>query len=667
MPSRFNSSRLRFRKYKTDLKEKRTSEKPASAPISGAPASDAGDHRAPKRQRSFFVLFREFWRMASGFHASIGFALVTVTVSTGLGLLPPYATKIVVDNVLGDVPLTSAVSRWLPADRQHLLATVAVGILVLTFISLAIGMMGRWQATKTTVRIKPLIRRRLFDHTMRLPLHRIYQIKTGGSASLLREDTGAIGDLVFSMIYNPWRAVVQLTGSLVILAWVDWRLLVGSMIFLPLVYFTHQLWISRIRPLYRDMHATRQYIDGHATEAFGGIRVVRSFGRQRSETGRFIRNDQFRARQESHVWWWARAVDLSWSILIPAASAGLLWYGGSRVLEGKLTIGDLFLFLTYLMMLLDPVAVLAQSATGFQTSLAGLDRVLDVLAEPTEMPSRPGAVVVQPNQVRGRITLRDVGFMYPGTTTPVLQDINLEVNAGEMIALVGPSGAGKTTFCNLVARFYDPSSGAIELDGRDLRDITSDSYRQLLGIVEQEIFLFDGSVAENIGYGRRDATMDQIMHFAQLANAHDFITKFERGYDTVIGERGVKLSGGQRQRLAIARALLANPRILILDEATSNLDTENERLIQHSLQQLMKGRTSFVIAHRLSTIIHADRIVVLEGGKITETGTHAELMATSGRYQHMVHVQTEPVAPPMHHNGQPRPAPVPKASDAAVN
>jgi len=656
MPSRFQSSRLRFRQYKRDLKQKRTSDKPASATMSGSSPSDAGDHRAPKRQRSFFLLFGEFWKMAAGFHSRIVFALLTVTISTGLGLLPPYATKIVVDNVLGSEPLPEFIARWLPSDRQHLLAAVAVGIVVLTFISLVIGMMGRWQATKTTVQIKPLIRRRLFDHTMRLPLHRIYQIKTGGSASLLREDTGAIGDLIFSMIYNPWRAVVQLIGSLVILSWVDWRLLVGSMIFLPLVYFTLQLWISRIRPLYRDMHSTRQYIDGHATEAFGGIRVVRSFGRQRSETGRFIRNDQFRARQESHVWWWARAVDMSWSILIPAASAALLWYGGSRVLDGKLTIGDLFLFLTYLMMLLDPVAVLAQSATGFQTSLAGLDRVLDVLAEPTEMPSRPGAIVLEPAQVRGRITLRDVGFVYPGTTTPVLQNINLDVKPGEMVALVGPSGAGKTTLCNLVARFFDPTSGAVELDDRDLLDITADSFRQLLGIVEQEIFLFDGTVAENIGYGRREATMKQIIHFAQLANAHDFITKFERGYDTVIGERGVKLSGGQRQRLAIARALLANPRILILDEATSNLDTENERLIQHSLQQLMKGRTSFVIAHRLSTIAHADRILVLEGGQITEMGTHAELMARSGRYQHMVHVQTDPAVAAPTKNGAPAPA-----------
>ncbi len=297
------------------------------------------------------------------------------------------------------------------------------------------------------------------------------------------------------------------------------------------------------------------------------------------------------------------------------------------------------MFLVYLTMLLDPLATIAASAVGFQNNLAGLDRILDVLETDEELPTRENATRLVEGTVEGALSIRDLSFTYPGSEAVVLNGINLNIEAGETVALVGRSGAGKTTLTNLIARFYDPISGSILLDGRDLRDIQLESYRQLLGIVEQDVFLFDGTIRDNIAYARRRASDEEVTQASEAAAADEFIRRLPDGYESVIGERGVKLSGGQRQRLAIARAILANPRILILDEATSNLDSESERLIQRSLAELLENRTAFVIAHRLSTITGADKIVVMDDGRIVEVGTHEQLLQRGGTYRDMVHLQ----------------------------
>ena len=662
MASFMRSSRRRFTDYRSKLKLRAKRKATAGdTTIPAAPHDPVDGKKHNPRSRTFRKLLSEFWGLLDGFQGTLGVVLVALGISTLLGLVPLYGTKVVFDSVLREQPLPVRLPGWihLPTDRWALLKVVAVVMVALAAGSELFSLWSRWQTTRMTKRVQVSVRKKVFDHAVRLPLHRVYELKSGGVASILREDAGGVAELIFSMFYNPFRAIIQLLGSLIVLAFVDWRLLLGSLALLPTVWLTHRTWINRIRPIFRDIRATRQQIDSHATEAFGGMRVVRSFSRQQSEAATFTRNGHLMARQEILVWWWSRGIDVAWSVLIPFASALLLYYGGHRVLadmdklkvglilpKDALTVGDLVMFLAYLTALLGPIAALASSATALQNSLSGLDRVLDLLAEPLEMPSKPGAVTVHRDTVAGRISLQGVSFAYNGATTPVLHDINLEVLPGEMIALVGPSGAGKTTLCNLIARFYDPTEGAVRLDAVDLRDITAESYRRLLGIVEQDTFLFDGTIAENIAYGRRGATPAEITHAAELANAHEFISKLPEGYESVIGERGVKLSGGQRQRLTIARAILADPRILILDEATSNLDTESERLIQGSLQTLMAGRTSFVIAHRLSTIANADRILVLENGRIAEQGRHDELMQASGRYRAMVDLQTSPPPAP---------------------
>ncbi|MCC6508042.1 MAG: ABC transporter ATP-binding protein [Pirellulaceae bacterium] len=606
-------------------------------------APDADSRSKKERTRSSWQLLRQFWGQLAGHQHQVLFALATLTVSTLLGLIPPAGTKVAIDYVLTDPPLPVPgwLARWLPSTSpMGLLWIIACGVCLVTLVRTAIHLWGRWYATKAVNLVQADIRRRVFSHAMRLPLHRVQALKSGGATSLIREDAGGIADLIFNMLYNPWQAIIQLLGSLFVLLIVDWRLMLGGLLLLPAVWVTHRTWIYRVRPLYKDIRTRRQQIDGNTTETFGGIRVVRTFARDKSETNRFTRGTHLVARQQLMVWWATRLIEVVWEVLIPLASTALLLYGGWQILQHDLTLGDLMMFLVYLTMLLGPIASIASSAMSFQNNLAGLDRVLDLLEEEPESTASDGGIEVVRSAVAGAMEFRNVSFRYPGSEKSVLEDISFSVPPGWMVALVGRSGAGKTTLCNLVSRFYTASEGAVLLDGRSLAEIKLESYRRLLGVVEQDVFLFDGTVRENIAYGRRSASDVEVGLAAQAAAAAEFIESLPEGYDTWIGERGVKLSGGQRQRLAIARAILADPRILILDEATSNLDSESERLIQTSLQRLLKGRTSFVIAHRLSTITHADLILVLDAGRIVERGTHQQLVAKGGLYQKMLVLQT---------------------------
>ena len=676
MPPRRQSSRARYADYTRRRRDDRAWA--TSSPEEKGPKKDR-----LKRSRSFFDLFRSFWTLlrgdGGGHRRAVYLALCTVSIVTVIGLAIPASTKVTIDYILTDNPGPSGFPAWVrdavPFDATSreawlwALGTVMVG---LALIGVLLGTVGRWQMTRVTKQIQTHLRQMAFAHAVTLPLHRIHHHKSGGMASLLREDAGLAGELLFSMIYNPWRAVVQLAGTLTILAFVDWRMLLGAFLLVPAVWVTHKTYIARIRPFYRDQKLVRQNIDSTTTEAFGGMRVVRGFGRERAESGRFTGAQHYMTRIEVATWWWSRVIEVAWAVLIPVASSAVLIYGGTRVVRGDLTIGDVMMFSTYLLMLLGPLETLTSTATSIQSNLAALDRVLDLLAEDPEFGGKRDGLPVSRAASHGRIELRDVWFSYPkaakrttaetaGTAAadapagangaavpappaepePVIRGVSLAIAPGETIALVGPSGSGKTTLCNLIARFYDPSRGSVFLDGVDLRDVDVTAYRSVLGIVEQDVFLFDGTIADNIAYARRDASDAEIEDAARAANADGFIQDLDKGYDTVVGERGVRLSGGQKQRIAIARALLADPLILILDEATSNLDSESEALIQRSLQTLVRGRTCFVIAHRLSTVRTADRIVVMEAGRVIEVGSHDQLLALGGRYADLLRLQVE--------------------------
>lgn len=653
MIGRIRSSRARYLEYSREKLRRGYSPK-AHRTLPKDVAARDGQPAESRKRRGTWELIGAFWQHLRSHRRALWIVLFTSAVATLVGLLPPYGMKLIFDNVFSGKSLPSPIASLLfvPATPASLLWTVVLAMFALSVISVVTRTISNSIAYRLQQHLILRARRRLLNHTLQMPLHRLRQITSGGMAFIVRHDANAVGDLVVFLVYEPWKAIIQLAGCFVVLAWVDWRLLGGSLAMLPVLYLAQRTRVGRIRDMAEDALAQDQRLDGQTAELFGGIRVIRSFGRESTVTARMLRRHHFVYRLQLLSWWLYRSVDVGWMILIPLASALLLGVGGARVLRdaarvasGEIvpaqafTVGSLVMFLAYLAWLLNPLAALARSSTHLQNAFAGVNRFLDVLEEPIEIASRGPVSGPRSVSYQGAVALDDVWFTYPGSAEASLCGISLNVPAGHTVALVGPSGAGKSTLTNLIARFYNPDRGTVRLDGLDVREIDVRLFRRTLALVEQDIFLFDGTIGENIACGNRLASREQVIEAAKRAHAHEFIADLPQGYDTPVGEGGHRFSGGQRQRIAIARAMLAEPRVLILDEATSHLDPENERLIQQSLASLMAGRTCFVIAHRLSTIRHADQILVIENGRITERGRHDELMLGSGRYRRMVELQ----------------------------
>jgi subfamily B ATP-binding cassette protein MsbA len=481
------------------------------------------------------------------------------------------------------------------------------------------------------------IRQQLFGHLMRLPIG--FHLKNPSSRMMSRviNDVNWIQNAVSGVLKDLFQQSLTFLVLLGVIFYQNWRLSLFAIVAIPLSASLMVRYGNRLRQIAASGQERTADMTTALQETLTGVRIVKGFTRESAEDQRFARFNEayFRTNMKS------TQVSAITSPVLEAVGvigvAGIIWYGGSQVIQGVMTPGTFFSFLTAVFLMYTPIKRLASANNTIQQALSAAERVFAVLDVPTEAARDTGERDL--SGVRSTIELRDVTFRYDGVEALALDALSLTVRAGEVLAIVGSSGAGKTTLVNLIPRFYDPTSGAILIDRVDLREIRLAALRRQIGIVSQETLLFDDTVRNNIAYGKDDAVMDAITEAARAAYAHDFIMRLPNGYETLIGENGVKLSGGERQRLAIARALLRNPPILILDEATSSLDTESERMVQMALANLMKGRTTFVIAHRLSTVQRADRIAVLDRGRLVEMGRHDELLALGGTYQRLYQMQ----------------------------
>ncbi len=630
---RTGSSRQRYRQFVDDYKRRRLDElnddqKRLTAAEDGASKTDGS---APKARAGRRHYVREYIRWLRPHRYAVGGFVLLALVVAGLQMIEPLFLRRIVDKVLLNNALDNA------ARLRSLNLTGAIFVIVIIASNL-VGALKDYRQRLLNTRVMLALRRALFDRMLNLPLPQLWEMKTGGILSRLTGDIDTTTGLLQTAIVSPLLSIVRLIVAIGILMSLNWRLALTAIAIVPGIMLISFIFTKRIRPIYRSLRKDAEIIDGRVGETFSGIRVVRAFRREVQElleymSGRhmMLRKELFAQRREMVIW-------TAWGLLMGSVNVVIVWYGGYLYIRGGASIGDIMAFQWYTFLLLNPVWNIVNSLSELQRSLAAMERVFEVLGMPADKPDRPGATDAP--RIVQEIRFENVEFEYrPGM--PVVRDFSVVVPSGSVVALVGRSGAGKTTVTDLVARFHDPTKGRILLNGTDIRDFRLTTYRDLLAIVQQDVFLFDGSVRDNIAYGRHDATDADVLDAAHRANAHEFIVKLPGGYETFIGERGVKLSGGQQQRLAIARAILKAPQILVLDEATSNLDTESEQLIQASMAGLLAGRTTFVIAHRLSTVRRADLILLMEDGRVTEQGGHAELMEKRGVYYEMVLRQME--------------------------
>jgi ATP-binding cassette, subfamily B, bacterial MsbA len=570
--------------------------------------------------RRLLVFVKPYWKL-------LLVAGVLLVFSSLIGLAMPWVVQRLVDTAFNQADLTT-------------LNRALVGLLVLAIAQAGMGFGQTYLIGRVGERVVANLRKTLYEHLHMMPLRFFAATRIGELTSRLSNDVMTIQEAVTSTVLNLVSQTVTLIGGIVIIMAMSWQLTLVMLAIVPLAVLCIILLGRIIRKLSKRVQDNLAEINATAEEALAGVRVVKSFAREPYEVARYgDRVEELYQTSMERVK--VRAIiGPIVGFLAFATIAVVLWAGGRLVIAGQLTSGQLVAFLLYTLIIAAPIGTFTALYAQFQQAIGASDRVFELLSTPSEMQDDADAQPLPP--IAGLVRFDNVKFDYQdhSEARTVLSEINLTAKPGEVVALVGPSGAGKTTLVNLIARFYDPTEGSITIDGYDIRHIQMRSLREQIGIVPQETALFGGTVRDNIGYGKLDAAQEEIETAAKAANAHDFITAMTNGYDSLVGERGVKLSGGQRQRIAIARAILKNPRILILDEATSSLDTESEQAVQEALDRLMRDRTTFVIAHRLSTIINADLIAVLEDGRIIEQGTHAELLARdSGHYRRMYGLQ----------------------------